>query len=530
MEFPAYITRAIKSGPIPEVRNWRELKVSELTRGELVCRFIETYLKIPEGAHVSQPIRLLLFQEIFILAIYDNPHITRKAILSIARKNGKTALIAALLLAHLVGPESKKNSQLVSGAQSRDQASLVYKLAAKMVVQSPDLYGIVKDTPSRKALQGLLMGTEYHALAAEGSRAQGLSPVFAILDETGQVVGPNSSFVEAIETSQGAHETPLIVYISTQAPSDADMLSLLIDDAERSGDPHTVCHVYAADDNCDLMDEEQWQFANPALGVFRSRKDLEEQLKQADRLSTKEAAARNLLLNNRIALEKLWISPKIWKANGNQPDIGVFQRYGAACGLDLSARIDLTAAVLAAKDDFGNVHLLPYIYTPLEGIEERARVDRAPYDMWVKQGLMFALPGRSVDYEQMFAHLRAELDRLNIVLNSIEYDRWRIDIARGHADAVGFGQTAEWNSVGQGYKDFSPRCEHFENLLIDHKICHGNHPLLTLAASNAIAVSDAAGSIKLDKSKTTQRIDPLVAAVMAAFKSGDTFNVLSLVG
>lgn len=212
----------------------------------------------PEGADVGKPLCLAEFQRQFIRDVYDNPASTRRAILSVARKNGKSGLIAGLLLAHLVGPEAKQNSQLVSGAMSRDQAALVFNLAAKMVQLSPALSKIVRIVPSGKRLLGLNLNTEFRALAADGKTAHGLSPVLAILDEIGQIRGPQSDFVDAITTSQGAHSAPLLIAISTQAANDADLLSQWIDDALRSNDPKIVCCLYAAPAGCDLMDEDGW--------------------------------------------------------------------------------------------------------------------------------------------------------------------------------------------------------------------------------------------------------------------------------
>jgi phage terminase large subunit-like protein len=124
-----------------------------------------------------------------------------------ARKNGKTGLIAAILLAHIAGPEAVQNSQIVSGAMSRDQAALVFNLAAKMIQLSPELAKLVRIVPSGKRLIGLARNVEYKALAADGSTAHGLSPVLAILDEVGQVKGPQSDFVDAITTAQGLMTT-----------------------------------------------------------------------------------------------------------------------------------------------------------------------------------------------------------------------------------------------------------------------------------------------------------------------------------
>jgi phage terminase large subunit-like protein len=248
----------------------------KFTRGERVILFIERYCRVPEGKLVGQPMVLDPFQKLWVLCVYDNPTLTTLAILSIARKNGKTALIAAILLAHLVGPEAVLNSQIVSGAQTRDQAALVFKLALKMVNLNPDLRKLIRDVPSSKTLVGLPMNVEYRALSAEGGSNMGLSPILAIIDEMGQIRGDYDAFVEAIETAQGAYDEALELVISTQAPTDSDMLSLRIDDAIRSEDPHIVCHVYSADELAKLLDidpnevsvvdERAWRAANPASG------------------------------------------------------------------------------------------------------------------------------------------------------------------------------------------------------------------------------------------------------------------------
>jgi phage terminase large subunit-like protein len=216
--------------------------VKQKTRGEKVCAFIETYILVPEGEEdrVGKPLRLEPFQRKFILEIYDNPVGTHSAYLSIARKNGKTALIAALLLAHMCGPEAVQNSQIVSGAQSQDQAAVVFELARKMVELSPTLSRLVRVHPIGKRLTGLRKNVLYRALAAEGKTAHGLSPILAILDEIGQVVGPTDKFVTAITSAQGAYRNPLLIAISTQAPTDADLFSTWIDAYKSAPDPRVI--------------------------------------------------------------------------------------------------------------------------------------------------------------------------------------------------------------------------------------------------------------------------------------------------
>ena len=287
-----------------------------MTRGEKICSFIEHYCLIPEGAHVGQSMKLMKFQKQFILEVYDNPAGTSRAYLSVARKNGKSALIAAILLAHIVGPEAKQNSQIISGARSRDQAALVFKLAEKMVRLSPQLSEIIRVVPSSKMLIGLVMNVEYKAISAEAGTAHGLSPVLAILDEVGQVKGPQDSFIEAIETAQGAHASPLLIAISTQAATDADLFSNWLDDAANAKDRRIVSHVYTAPEDCALNDRKAWKNANPALGKFLSMQDMADFAKQAARLPAKENSFRWLYLNQRIEAVSPFLSKSEWEANG----------------------------------------------------------------------------------------------------------------------------------------------------------------------------------------------------------------------
>jgi len=333
-----------------------------MKRHEKVIAFIERYCFVPDGKLVGQPIKLEKFQKDFIRDVYAPNRRTRRAILSIARKNGKTALMACLILCHLVGSEAKQNSQIVSGAMSRDQAALVFELACKMINLSPELSSVIRIIPSKKTLIGLPMNVTYQALAADGKTAQGLSPIFALIDEAGQVVGSKSDFISAIETSQGAHEDPLLMYISTQAANDADYLSTIIDDARASEDPRIVCHVYEADDDCDLMDEKQWKKANPALGKFRSLDDVREQAKQAQRMPSMESSFRNLILNQRVSLLSPFISRTSWMlCHDEKPEISECEEvYG---GLDLSGKTDLTALVLIGLYE-GKWYEYTYAWTP----------------------------------------------------------------------------------------------------------------------------------------------------------------------
>jgi phage terminase large subunit-like protein len=478
-----------------------------LTRGERIIAFIQGFCPVPEGKHVGKPLKLMAFQRQFILDIYDNPKGTSRAYLSVARKNGKSALIAGIVLAHIVGPEARQNSQIISGARSRDQAALVFKLAEKMVRLSPALSKIIRIIPSQKSLVGLPMNVEYKAISAEAGTAHGLSPVLAILDEVGQVRGPTDAFVEAIETAQGAHDDPLLIAISTQASTDGDLFSIWLDDAKNAKDPRIVSHVYAAPDDCEVLDRTAWKAANPALGEFRSLSDIEDFAKQAARLPAKEASFRWLYLNQRVEGMTPFLNRTEWEANGAEPEV----ETGAPCyaGLDLSASRDLTAFVMVFPvDDL--YHVVPQFFLPADGIRERAKVEKVPYDIWADQGFLTLIDGPVIVPAIVARHVAEAAERYRIQM--LAYDRWRINDFQRELDMI--GAQIPMTPFGQGFRDMAPAVDKLERLVAERKLRHGGNPVLNMCAANAVVERDAAGNRKLTKAKSVGKIDGLVALAM----------------
>lgn len=484
--------------------------MTKMTRGERVIAFIERYCIVAEGDLIGKPIKLQPFQRKFILEVYDNPAGTKRAYLSIARKNSKTASIACLLLAHICGPEAVLNSRIVSGAMSREQAAEVYNYASKMIQLSPELSKVTRLVPSSKRIIGLARNVEYQAVSADGRTAHGKSPVVAILDEVGQIRGPQSDFVDAIVTAQGAYENAMLFAISTQAPNDNDLFSIWLDDAKDSQDPRIVSHVYEADKDCDVTDRDQWYKANPALGIFRSLRDVEEQADRASRMASFEPTFRNLVLNQRIEMISPFISRSIWLSNGDDVNEAAFFERPVFVGIDLSAKTDLTAMVLVAKDD-EKWNVKAYFWTPAATLVERSKRDRAPYDIWEKQGFIRAIPGNSIDYETVARDIAEELDGLNVV--SVAFDRWRFDLLKKEFSDIGV--ELPLNPFGQGFRDMSPALETLETSLLNGEIRHGNNPVLTMCMANARVETDSAGNRKLNKAKATGRIDGAVALAMA---------------
>jgi len=481
--------------------------VGKLKDSAAVIRFIETQCCVPEGKDVGKAVKLRAWQKAEIRRIYDNPASTRRAILSFGRKNGKTSLSAFLLLAHLCGPMHRPNSQLYSAAQSREQASILFSLAAKMVRMSPSLseYVVVKD--SAKQLVCPDLGTMYRALSADASTAYGLSPVFVVHDELGQVRGPKSELYEALETAAAAHDNPLSIVISTQSPTDGDLLSLLIDDAKTEADPRVVVSLYTADDDLDPFSDEAIKAANPAFGDFQNADEIRAMAETAKRLPSSEAGYRNLILNQRVEARNPFVARKIWDSNGADPVMAgrVF------AGLDLSSVHDLTALVLVS-DDYS---VLPTFWLPEHGIAEKSKKDRVPYDVWAQQGQLQLVPGKSIEYEWVAHRLREVFDDYDIA--AIAFDRWGFKHLKPWLVRAGFTEEelGRFVEFGQGFKDMSPALRSLESLLLNEKMRHGMHPVLRMCAANAIAQQDPAGNRKLAKDKSSGRIDGMVALAMA---------------
>lgn len=484
----------------------------KLTRGERVIAFIEKYCVVPEGRLIGQPMKLLPFQKKFIKEVFDNPKGTKRGILSIARKNGKSGLIAAILLAFIAGPEAKLNAQIRSGARSREQAAIVFNLAAKMVRLSPELSRIVRIVPSGKTLIGLARNVEYKALSAEAGAAHGQSPYLLIIDELGQVKGEQDDFVDALITAQGAYDDAMLLVISTQAPTDADMLSIWIDDAIASNDPRTVCHLYEGEKDCDLLDEEAHKAANPALGVFRSQVDLENEARKAQRMPSAESAFRNLFLNQRVNRNNPFVSPDVWKKAALPVSEDVFATCPVWAGLDLSKTTDLTAFVMVAKDSEGHWHAKARFWKPGSTILDHEKRDRAPYTRWQKEGWIDAPHGVSIDYSFVAKRIAADLDGKDV--RKVGFDRWKFDQLKPHLEDEGVDPEL-FVSIAQGAKTFSPYLDFVETELLNERVRHGGNPVLTMCAMNAVAVSDNNENRKLDKLKSTGRIDGMVALVMA---------------
>jgi phage terminase large subunit-like protein len=302
-------------------RKTAEKQIRRPDRAERIIAFIEQ-LTVPSGEGQGGKFRLREWQRRFIRDIYE-PHgvngsrTVRRAILSIARKNGKTALIAALVLVHLVGPEAIQNGEIYSAANDRKQAAQVYKMAAQIIRADPELDieqgGLLRCVDSTKHIACYSNGSFYEAMSAESGTKHGLNPTFVIFDELAQA--KTRDLYDVLDTSMGARSDPLFAVISTQSNDPEHILSKLIDDGISARDPTIVCHLYEVPEDCkDIYDPRVWKKANPALGDFRSLADLKAIADKAERMPAEEPKFKNLYLNMRVAPVSSLISRPEWMA------------------------------------------------------------------------------------------------------------------------------------------------------------------------------------------------------------------------
>lgn len=490
-------------------------KRAGLTRAGRVIAFVQS-LTITTGADAGKPFRLRAWQKDIIRRVYDpvgedGRRLVRTALLTMARKNGKSGLVAALALAHLCGPEAEPRGQVYSAAADKNQAAILYREMRAMVVASPELAERIIVRDFNKSLEDAETGSVYQALSADASTKHGFSASFVAYDELAQA--PNRQLYDVLETSVGARAEPLFWIISTQSSDPRHVLSELVDYARdvNAGvveDPSFVGVIYEAPDDADIWDEATWRLANPALGDFRSLEEMRGYAAKARRLPAREAVFRNLYLNQRIDASSVYISASDWLACSEPIDIDALRGQRCFGGLDLSSTRDLTAFVLWFPEAQA---VLAYFWVPGAELGERERSDRVPYRLWRDQGLIEVTPGRAIDKRAVAGRIAKIV--APYVLSAVAFDRWRIEDFKKAMDEEGIRlPLREW---GQGFRDMTPALDELENLVVDGKLQHGGNPILTWNVANAVIDIDPAGGRKLNKRRARARIDGLQALAMA---------------
>lgn len=363
-----------------------------------------------------------------------------------------------------------------------------------------------------KIIEDTETGSLYRALASDAPAAHGLAPSFVAADELAQ--WKRRELYEVLRTAMGKRPEALMAIISTQSASPQNVLSELIDYGERVrtleiADATFHSRLYAVPEGASPWDETLWTLANPGLGVIRSLEEMRQEAARAKRMPTFELAFRNLYLNQRVDASPKAILPLEWEACGGRVEAGALAGRPCWGGLDLSQTRDLTAAVFTFPEDGGAI--LAHFWLPADGLAVKEAEDRVPYRQWIEAGYITATPGAAINKRWIATHL-AEIAR-TYDLRGLAFDRWGMaELERILAEE---GIELPLEPWGQGYRDMGPAVAAFEAALAGGQLNHGGHPVLRWMASNLVFETDPAGNRKPAKNRAIDRIDGMVALVMA---------------
>lgn len=504
-------TTGSKTEPVLRTRRpaW---KAEGLTRAERVIKFIES-LRITSGVHAGRKFLLRDWQKKIVRAWYA-PGV-RTGLLSIGRKNGKTSLCSAVALAHLLGPEQERRGQIVVGASDRDQSALIFDEVEAFIADDEAFASECNVQRHAKIIEHLPSGSKFRALSSDAKKAHGLSPSVVILDELAQWgSGTGRALYDALTTAGGARKSPLTIVISTQSADDHALMSQLVDYAKAVtagsiDDPTFAGFVFEIPEDLDVFDEKNWVLANPAIGDFRSLKDMRTLAERARHMPTLESSFRNLFCNQRVDAEERWIAGALWDLCRGAIDLDALIGQRCLGALDLGSVRDLTSFSLFWPESGA---LMCWSWCPADNLRAREDTDRVPYTVWAEQGHIEPTPGKATDKRVVALRLAEICARFQP--EAIGFDQWGITELERILGEGGI-TLPPMKPFGQGYKSMSPAMKAFEERVLNRRLVHSGNPLLTWAISNVAIERDAAGNMKPSKERSRERIDPAVASIMA---------------
>ena len=497
----------------------RPKKDGLLWRPELAARaysFFATLL-LAEGEHAGKPLILQPWQRFIVGSIFGwqswdadaNAYYRRfrTAYVEIGKGNGKSPLAAGIAL-YLTTCDDEPSAEVYFGAVTRSQAKICFRDAVRFVESTPELRDIMQ--VQAHAINYDRGGSFITTVSSEGRSLDGKRVHAAIIDELHE--HPSAEVVDKMRAGTKGRRQALIFEI-TNSGYNRESVCYKHHEASQAVLNNTtpndtwfsyVSHCDEGDDP--LNDESVWVKANPNIGVSITRKYLREQVAEAKAIPTRRNIVLRLNFCEWTQSDIRWTDLDKWdKGDAKLPEVEELTWYA---GLDLSTTTDLSALVLVAKHE-GKVLVRPYFWTPLENIRSRAEKDRVPYDVWVREGYMRATEGNIVDYDAIRADINLIAERYR--LGTIRYDRWNATQITTQLADDGFQMMA----FGQGFASMSAPTKELERLIAGEQLVHGGNPVLRWMASNVVAQTDAAGNVKLDKGKSTERIDGIVALVMA---------------
>ncbi len=487
-------------------------------KADRAVTFIEN-LCHTKGKWAGTPFWLLPWQEQLIRDIFgivkaDGNRQFRTAFVEICKKVGKSELAAAVAL-YLLYADNEPSAEVYGAAADRQQASIVFDVAKQMVEMSPALMKRSKLMGATKRIVNYGNAGYYQVLSAEVGGKHGFSVSGLVFDEIH--TQPNRQLYDVLtKGSSDARQNPLH-FIITTAGNDRHSIAYelhtkAVDILEgRRVDPTFYPVVYGLKDDDDWEDEANWYKVNPSLGYTVDIERLRDAYREAKQNPADEVTFKWLRCNMWVSSTVAWIPDAIYMRGNEEIDAALLERRDCYAGLDLSSTGDITALVLIfpPRDENEKYVLLPYFWIPEETIPRRVKANSVPYDIWEKQGYIMSTEGNVIHYDFIEKFIMDLSEKYHIL--EIAVDRWNATQMIQNLEGEGFTIVP----FGQGFSSMSAPTKEFYRLLMEGRIIHGGNPVLRWMAGNVVIDTDPAGNIKVTKAKSKEKIDGIVAAIMA---------------
>ena len=483
-----------------------------------VINFIQQ-LRLTKGQWAGEPFKLLpweldLIKKTFGTLKEDGTRQYRTVYLEIPKKSGKSEVAAAIALYMLLA-DGESNAEVYVAACDRQQASIIFNTSVNFVEGNKTLSKVTKTIMSIKRIVYPRTGSFYQVLSSDVKSKSGLNVSCVILDEIWTY--PNPDLAKMLTTGSGdAREQPLFIYLTTAGNElkgygwDMHLKAKDVLNGRRI-DPAFLPIIYGLEEGDDWEDEKNWYKANPSLGYTIKIDRVREHFQQAKQDPAEEALFKQLRLNMWLKQNIKWMPIDTWEKCSFAVDPEKLKGRICYAGLDLSSSIDITALVLvfppATEDD--KYYIIPYFWIPEENMALRVRRDHVPYDIWEKQGYIKTTEGNVIHYGFIEAFIEDLGTKYNI--QEIAFDRWNATQMAQNLEDMGFKVIP----FGQGFKDMAPPSKRLMELTLEKKMAHGGNPVLSWMMDNIHIRTDPAGNIKPDKEKSTEKIDGVVALIMA---------------
>jgi phage terminase large subunit-like protein len=485
---------------------------------DFAVAFIES-LCHTKGTWAGKKFELIDWQEQIIRDLFGTlkPNGYRQfntAYIEIPKKQGKSELAAAVALLLTCG-DGEQRAEVYGCAADRQQASIVFEVAADMVRMCPALSKRVKILASQKRIIYIPTNSFYQVLSAEAYSKHGFNIHGVVFDELH--TQPNRKLFDVMTKGSGDARMQPLYFLITTAGTDTHSICYethqkakdILDG--RKIDPTFYPVIYGADENDDWTDPKVWEKANPSLGITVGIDKVRAACESAKQNPSEENSFRQLRLNQWVKQAVRWMPMDKWDKCAFA--VNEEQLEGRVCygGLDLSSTTDITAFVLVFPpcDEEDKYIILPYFWIPEDTLDLRVKRDHVPYDVWERQGYLQTTEGNVIHYGYIEKFIEKLGERFNI--REIAFDRWGAVQMVQNLEGMGFTVVP----FGQGFKDMSPPTKELMKLTLEQRIAHGGHPVLRWNMDNIFVRTDPAGNIKADKEKSTEKIDGAIATIMA---------------